>query len=82
VTVDDTYEVALKRSKRQGIGQCDDAAAMAGWCERLPQLLGVAFYNPQRIWEKAREQRWTFGDLMKLSHTDPWKVQELQHVER
>lgn len=74
----DAYETARQRCRRQGVGKCDDEAAMAGWCERLPQLLGAAFYNPSRIWEQARERGWSFGDLVRLLHTEPMTVQELQ----
>ena len=71
------YEEALKRGHKEGAGRCDDAAAMALFCDTsLLILLGAV--SPQLVWEGAQKQGWTFLELGKACTADPAAVEELQ----
>ena len=71
------YREALRRGRRVGAGRCDDAAAMALFCEANIQLL-LGAVGPQLIWEGAQKQGLTFLQLGKLCSTDPAQVEALQ----
>ena len=76
----DAYRDALKRAKRDGVGRCDDAAAMASFCEHSIQaVLGAV--GPQLIWEGAQKKGLTFLELGKLCSSNPAAVEELQWLE-
>lgn len=72
------YEAALKRAKDKGVGRCDDAAAMAAFCQaNLPILVGAV--SPQLVWEGAQKKGLTFLELGRLVK-DPMAIDDLQWV--
>lgn len=71
------YQEALKRAAKVGVGQCDDAAAMAAFLDSTAQIL-LGAVAPQLIWQGAQKQGLTFLELGKLCTSDPARVEELQ----
>lgn len=75
----DTYEAALKRAKTQGVGRCDDAAAMAAFCQANIQIL-VGAVSPKLVWQGAQASGLTFLELGRMVGRDPMEVEALQWV--
>lgn len=75
----DGYTDALKRAKDQGVGQCDDAAAMAAFCDSTLQTL-VGAVSPRLVWDGAQASGLTLTDLATMAATDAPSVHELMWV--
>lgn len=72
------YEAALKRAKDKGVGRCDDAAAMAAFCDANIQLL-VGAVSPQLVWEGAQKKGLTLLELGRMVR-DPMAIDDLMWV--
>lgn len=73
------YTAALKRARDKGVGRCDDAAAMAAFCEANLAIL-VGAVSPQLVWEGAQKKGLTFRELGRLAGTDTRAVDDLQWI--
>lgn len=73
------YADALERERKQGSGACDDAAAMAGYCRNILQIM-VGAASPQLVWEGAQAKGMTLLELARLAGDDPLAVHELMWV--
>lgn len=72
----DTYATALARGTQQGAGRCDNAAAMALFCEHDIQLLAGAV-SPEFVWNGARASGLSLLGLARLCAESPTAVAEL-----
>lgn len=71
-----TYAAALKRGRKQGAGACDDAAAMALYCDGPLQTLAGAV-SPQLVWEGAQASGLSLLELARMTAREPMAVAEL-----
>lgn len=75
----DAYTAALARAKKAGTSKAADGDFMAQCCKNLiPVLVGAV--SPKLVWEGAMLKGVTSSELMRMCHTDPSAVAELQWV--
>lgn len=75
----DSYEAALTRARKEGVGVCDDAAAMAAFCETTVPLL-VGAVSGRLVWEGAMRKGLSALELGRLAGSDVRAVDDLQWV--
>ncbi|WTX00958.1 hypothetical protein OG216_46890 (plasmid) [Streptomycetaceae bacterium NBC_01309] len=71
------YEATLKAAKKDGAGVCDDAGAMALFCESGLQL-AVGAVSPKLVWIGARKSGWSFEELARRCVQDRRSVESVQ----
>jgi hypothetical protein len=77
---DNAYQEALRRAKTQGLGQCDDAAVMASFCQSTLQLL-VGAVSPQLVWQGAQAKGLSALELAAMANRGVAEIDDLQWAE-
>jgi len=70
------YRAALDRAEVSGLSQCDDAAAMASYCNGPLQIIAGAV-SPALVWWGAMRSGLSLVELAQLT---PHQIDDLQWV--
>jgi hypothetical protein len=75
------FAAALQREADQGVGRCDDAAAMAGFLEGCAQIMLGPGVSARLLWDGAQHVGLTTREMSRLMNDAPRVAEDLMWVE-